>query len=48
MSRDDIMKLKMEGVDGQEIIEKLKDSSDSFKQKTLYSQAKYLKKKKKK
>lgn len=48
MSRDEIMKLKTEGMDGSEIVEKLVDSSATFKEKTVYSQAKYIKKKKKK
>lgn len=48
LSRDEIMKLKSEGIDGQDIIEKIVDSSATFKEKTVYSQAKYLKKKKKK
>ena len=48
MSRDDIMKLKEEGVTGQQIIDKIVDSSATFQEKSNYSRAKYLKKKKKK
>ena len=48
LSKDDIMSLKNEGVGGQDIIQKIKDSSATFNDKTVYSQAKYLKKKKKK
>jgi len=48
MSRDEIMKLKSEGVGGDEIVERIADSSATFKEKTVYSKAKYLKKKKKK
>ena len=47
LSKDDIMKLKNEGVGGQDIVEKIKVSSATFNEKTVYSQAKYLKKKKK-
>ena len=48
LSKEDIMKLKEGGTDSQEIIEKIVESSSTFKDKTSYSQAKYLKKKKKK
>ena len=47
LSRDDIMKLKNEGIGGQDIVEKIKVSSATFNEKTVYSKAKYLKKKKK-
>eukprot|EP00112_Aurelia_sp_Birch-Aquarium-sp1_P004068 Seg1461.3 transcript_id=Seg1461.3/GoldUCD/mRNA.D3Y31 product="tRNA adenine58-N1-methyltransferase" protein_id=Seg1461.3/GoldUCD/D3Y31 len=48
MSKDDIMKLKEEGVTGQQIIDKIVDNSATFQEKSNYSKAKYLKKKKKK
>ena len=48
MSRDDIMDLKEAGKDGDEIVGRIIDNSATFKEKTAYSQAKYLKKKKKK
>ena len=48
MSRDDIMKLKESGQDGQEIVERIRDSSSTFKDKNAYSRAKYVNKKKKK
>ncbi|RUS81681.1 hypothetical protein EGW08_010543, partial [Elysia chlorotica] len=48
MSKEDIMKMKDEGITGQKIIEELIENSETFKMKTEFSQAKYLKKKKKK
>ncbi|CAG5136895.1 unnamed protein product [Candidula unifasciata] len=48
MSKDDIMKMKDEGITGEKIIEELIENSETFKGKTEFSQAKYLKKKKKK
>lgn len=48
MSKEDIMKMKDEGITGQKIIEELVENSETFKMKTEFSQAKYLKKKKKK
>ncbi|GFR93152.1 tRNA (adenine(58)-N(1))-methyltransferase non-catalytic subunit TRM6 [Elysia marginata] len=48
MSKEDIMKMKDEGATGQKIIEELIENSETFKMKTEFSQAKYLKKKKKK
>ncbi|CAL1544426.1 unnamed protein product [Lymnaea stagnalis] len=48
MSLDDIMKMKEDGVRGEKIIEVLIENSETFKTKTQFSQAKYLKKKKQK
>eukprot|EP00794_Sanderia_malayensis_P012116 gene12115-13367_t len=48
MNRDDIMKMKEAGKDGEEIVERILDSSKTFKEKNVYSKAKYVKKKKKK
>ncbi|GFO32261.1 tRNA (adenine(58)-n(1))-methyltransferase non-catalytic subunit trm6 [Plakobranchus ocellatus] len=48
MSKEDIMKMKDEGITGQKIIEELIENSETFKKKTEFSQAKYLKKKTKK
>ncbi|BFZ07485.1 hypothetical protein BsWGS_10524 [Bradybaena similaris] len=48
MSKDDIMKMKDDGITGEKIIEELIENSETFKSKTEFSQAKYLKKKKKK
>ncbi|XP_005094820.1 tRNA (adenine(58)-N(1))-methyltransferase non-catalytic subunit TRM6 [Aplysia californica] len=48
MSKDDIMKLKEEGITGKKIIEELIENSETFRNKTEFSQAKYVKKKKKK
>jgi len=48
MSKDDILKLKEDGATGEKIIEKLIENSETFKTKTEYSQAKFIKKKKKK
>jgi len=47
LSKDEIEELKNE-LDGKAIIEKLIENSDTFQQKTEYSKAKYLKKKKEK
>ncbi|KAK5853200.1 hypothetical protein PBY51_007009 [Eleginops maclovinus] len=48
LTRDDIETLKEQGLKGQEIIQQLVDNSSTFKDKTEYSQEKYIKKKKKK
>jgi tRNA (adenine-N(1)-)-methyltransferase non-catalytic subunit len=48
MTREQIEALREEGVDGKEIMGRLIESSASFKQKTKFSQAKFLKKKAKK
>ncbi|XP_053699761.1 tRNA (adenine(58)-N(1))-methyltransferase non-catalytic subunit TRM6 [Synchiropus splendidus] len=48
LAREDIETLKEQGVKGQEIIQQLIDNSSTFRDKTEYSQEKYIKKKKKK
>ncbi|XP_064622483.1 tRNA (adenine(58)-N(1))-methyltransferase non-catalytic subunit TRM6-like [Lineus longissimus] len=48
LSRDDIEEMKGQGVEGGKIIEKLVEHSNTFENKTEFSKAKYLKKKKKK
>ena len=48
LSKDDIINMREEGVSGHEIVEKLIENSDTFQQKTKFSQAKFLKKKAKK
>lgn len=48
LSRDDIMSLRQEGVEGETIIQEIVDNSATFKDRTEYSKAKYIKKKKKK
>ena len=48
LSRDDIMSLRQEGVEGETIIQEIVDNSATFKDRTDYSKAKYIKKKKKK
>lgn len=48
LSRDQIMSLRDEGVAGEEIVQELVENSATFKDRTEYSKAKYLKKKKKK
>uniref|UniRef100_A0A8C4I9E6 tRNA (adenine(58)-N(1))-methyltransferase non-catalytic subunit TRM6 n=1 Tax=Dicentrarchus labrax TaxID=13489 RepID=A0A8C4I9E6_DICLA len=48
LTRDDIEMLKEQGLKGQEIIQQLIDNSSTFRDKTGFSQDKYIKKKKKK
>ncbi|KAL7388109.1 hypothetical protein ABVT39_007263 [Epinephelus coioides] len=48
LTRDDIETLKEQGLKGQEIIQQLIENSSTFRDKTEYSQDKYIKKKKKK
>nr|XP_055042502.1 tRNA (adenine(58)-N(1))-methyltransferase non-catalytic subunit TRM6 [Misgurnus anguillicaudatus] len=48
LTRDDIETLKEQGLKGQEIVQQLIDNSTTFKDKTEFAQAKYIKKKKKK
>ncbi|XP_034017821.1 tRNA (adenine(58)-N(1))-methyltransferase non-catalytic subunit TRM6 isoform X2 [Thalassophryne amazonica] len=48
LTRDDIEMLKEQGLQGQEIIERLIENSTTFTNKTEYAQDKYIKKKKKK
>ena len=48
LSKDEIIGMREEGVSGHEIVEKLIENSDTFQQKTKFSQAKFLKKKAKK
>ncbi|XP_041353698.1 tRNA (adenine(58)-N(1))-methyltransferase non-catalytic subunit TRM6-like isoform X2 [Gigantopelta aegis] len=48
LTQQDIESMKQKGVTGQEIIQQLVEHSDTFKAKTEFSQAKYLKKKRKK
>ncbi|XP_059147970.1 tRNA (adenine(58)-N(1))-methyltransferase non-catalytic subunit TRM6-like isoform X4 [Physella acuta] len=48
MSTEDIKKMKEDGVAGEKIITELIENSETFKSKTEYSQAKYVKKKKQK
>nr|KAG5700895.1 hypothetical protein BaRGS_012302 [Batillaria attramentaria] len=48
LSQEEIMKMKGEGLSGQEIVGKLVEQSETFKTKTEFSQEKYIKKKKKK
>ncbi|XP_074472071.1 tRNA (adenine(58)-N(1))-methyltransferase non-catalytic subunit TRM6 [Sebastes fasciatus] len=48
LTRDDIETLKEQGLKGQEIIQQLIENSSTFRDKTEYAQAKYIKKKKKK
>ncbi|XP_034756129.1 tRNA (adenine(58)-N(1))-methyltransferase non-catalytic subunit TRM6 [Etheostoma cragini] len=48
LTRDDIETLKEQGLKGQEIIQRLIESSSTFRDKTEYAQDKYIKKKKKK
>uniref|UniRef100_A0A8C5C2M9 tRNA (adenine(58)-N(1))-methyltransferase non-catalytic subunit TRM6 n=1 Tax=Gadus morhua TaxID=8049 RepID=A0A8C5C2M9_GADMO len=48
LTRDDIETLKEQGLKGQEIIQQLIDNSSTFRDKTEFSQQKYIKKKKKK
>ncbi|XP_033115871.1 tRNA (adenine(58)-N(1))-methyltransferase non-catalytic subunit TRM6-like [Anneissia japonica] len=48
LTRDDIVAMKSQGVQGQELVEQIVEHSTTFKSKTVFSQAKYLKKKKNK
>ena len=48
LSRDEINKMREDGVDGVEIMEKLIENSETFQAKTKFSQEKFLKKKAKK
>ncbi|KAK7103104.1 tRNA (adenine(58)-N(1))-methyltransferase non-catalytic subunit TRM6-like [Littorina saxatilis] len=48
LTQDDILKMKEEGISGQDIVGKLVEQSETFKTKTEFSQQKYIKKKKKK
>ncbi|XP_053345412.1 tRNA (adenine(58)-N(1))-methyltransferase non-catalytic subunit TRM6 [Clarias gariepinus] len=48
LTRDDIESLKEQGMKGQEIIQQLINNSTTFRDKTEFAQAKYIKKKKKK
>ncbi|KAK0050136.1 tRNA (adenine(58)-N(1))-methyltransferase non-catalytic subunit TRM6 [Biomphalaria pfeifferi] len=48
MRLEDIQKMKSDGLSGEKIIEELVENSETFDSKTNFSQAKYLKKKKKK
>ncbi|KAK0057010.1 tRNA (adenine(58)-N(1))-methyltransferase non-catalytic subunit TRM6 [Biomphalaria pfeifferi] len=48
MRLEDIQKMKSDGLSGEKIIEELVENSETFDSKTSFSQAKYLKKKKKK
>jgi len=48
LSKQEIIKMREDGVDGKEIVEKLIENSETFQNKTKFSQAKFLKKKAKK
>ena len=48
LCRDDITKFKAEGGKVENLIEKLKENSQTFQKKTVFSQEKYIKKKKSK
>ncbi|KAF6719806.1 tRNA (adenine(58)-N(1))-methyltransferase non-catalytic subunit TRM6 [Oryzias melastigma] len=48
LTKDDIEKLKDQGLRGQEIVQQLIENSSTFSNKTGYAQDKYIKKKKKK
>ncbi|KAL8611138.1 hypothetical protein ACOMHN_064428 [Nucella lapillus] len=48
LTQEEIMKMKEEGLSGQDIVGKLVAQSETFKTKTEFSQEKYIKKKKKK
>uniref|UniRef100_A0A8C7XMP2 tRNA (adenine(58)-N(1))-methyltransferase non-catalytic subunit TRM6 n=1 Tax=Oryzias sinensis TaxID=183150 RepID=A0A8C7XMP2_9TELE len=48
LTKDDIEKLKDQGLKGQEIVQQLIENSATFSNKTEYAQDKYIKKKKKK
>ncbi|XP_069117685.1 tRNA (adenine(58)-N(1))-methyltransferase non-catalytic subunit TRM6-like [Argopecten irradians] len=46
LTRDDIEKMKKEGIKGKEIIDQLIENSSTFQSKTVFAQAKWIKKKK--
>ena len=48
LQQEEIQQLKSEGASGQTIISQLVSNSATFEKKTIFSQQKYLKKKKKK
>ncbi|XP_013409113.1 tRNA (adenine(58)-N(1))-methyltransferase non-catalytic subunit TRM6 isoform X2 [Lingula anatina] len=48
LSREEIYKMKKEGVSGESIVETLVENSSTFRTKTEFAQEKYIKKKKKK
>jgi len=48
LSKQEINQMREDGVDGKEIVEKLIENSETFQNKTKFSQAKFLKKKAKK
>lgn len=48
LNQGDILKMKEQGLTGEEIVGKLVEQSETFKTKTEFSQEKYIKKKKKK
>ena len=48
LSKQEIVKMREDGVDGKEIVEKLIENSETFQNKTKFSKAKFLKKKAKK
>lgn len=48
LSQEDIHELKKSGIEGDQLVKKLIENSESFAQKTKFSQDKYVKKKKKK
>lgn len=48
LTKDDIENLKAKGISGEKIIENLIENSSTFKEKSTFSQEKYLKKKKEK
>ena len=48
LSKQEIIDMREEGMAGQQIVEKLIENSETFQQKTKFSQAKFLKKKAKK
>ena len=45
LNRDEITALKQEGASAKEIVEQLMENSSTFKERTEYSQAKYIKRK---
>eukprot|EP00057_Strongylocentrotus_purpuratus_P031072 XP_783506.2 PREDICTED: tRNA (adenine(58)-N(1))-methyltransferase non-catalytic subunit TRM6 [Strongylocentrotus purpuratus] len=48
LDNDDIMNLREQGKSGQEIVDQLVENSSTFNERTVYSKAKYLKKKRNK
>ncbi|OWF38416.1 tRNA (adenine(58)-N(1))-methyltransferase non-catalytic subunit TRM6-like [Mizuhopecten yessoensis] len=46
LTRDDIEKMKKDGIKGKEIIDQLIENSSTFQSKTVFAQAKWIKKKK--